>query len=239
MPASTSRSSSRPGFVPQMQHPGRAGIRRRAPQIGAIALASAPLLVLGVRAATGRLSANPIEDVTHATGEWTLRLLILTLAVTPLRRWLGWKWLAPLRRTLGLAAFGWACLHLLTWVVLDQFFDWRAMLEDVLERRFISAGMLAFLCLVPLAITSTRAWMKRLGPHWIRLHRLAYVAALLGVLHYVWLAKTDLLEPLVYATILGLLLGSRIARLPRPRPAAVAGPLHPPSSSSADVSETS
>jgi len=225
--------------VAQVQHPSRAGIRRRTPQIGAIALASAPLLVLVVRAATGRLSANPIEDVTHVTGEWTLRLLILTLAITPLRRWLGWGWLAPLRRTLGLAAFGWACLHLLTWVALDQFFDWRAMLEDVLERRFITVGMAAFLCLVPLAITSTRAWMKRLGPRWIRLHKLAYVAALFGVLHYVWLAKADLLAPLVYAAILGLLLGSRLARLPRPGPAAVAGQLHPPPPSPADVSETS
>lgn len=225
--------------MPQTQHPDRAGMRRRAPQIGAIALAAAPLLVLGARAATGRLSANPIEDVTHVTGEWTLRLLILTLAVTPLRRWLGWGWLSPLRRTLGLAAFGWACLHLLTWVALDQFFDWRAMLEDVFERRFITVGMAAFLCLVPLAITSTRAWMKRLGPRWIRLHRLAYVAGLLGVLHYVWGAKADLLAPLAYAAILGLLLGSRLARLRRPRPAAGAGPLQAPASSAADPSETS
>ena len=204
-------------------------LRRRSPQIAAVSLAAAPLLVLVVRAATGGLSANPIEDVTHVTGEWTLRLLLTTLAVTPLRRWLGWSWLAPLRRTLGLAAFAWACLHMLTWALLDQFFDWRAMLEDVLERRFISAGMAAFLCLVPLAVTSTRGWMRRLGTRWVRLHRLAYVAAVLGVLHFLWLVKADLQDPLAYAAVLAVLLGSRLLmRRRRDAPAvaqtAMAGP---------------
>jgi sulfoxide reductase heme-binding subunit YedZ len=202
--------------------------RRRAHAL-AIALAAAPLAAFGVRAATGGLSANPIEDLTHLSGDWTLRLLLLTLAVTPLRRWLRWAWLAPLRRTLGLAAFCWACLHLLTWVVLDQFFDWRAMLEDVLERRFISAGMAAFLCLLPLALTSTRASMRRLGARWVTLHRLAYAAAILGVTHYLWLVKADLVPPLTYAALLGLLLGSRLsarqrARRPSPTPMPPAGP---------------
>ena len=196
-------------------------VRRRAPQLLAIALAAAPLLALGVRAATGGLSANPIEDVTHVTGEWSLRLLLLTLAVTPARRWLGWAWLAPLRRTLGLATFCWACLHMLTWVVLDQFFAWQAMLEDVLERRFITVGMAAFLCLLPLALTSTRSWMRRLGQRWVSLHRLAYVAALLGVVHFLWLVKADLAAPLAYAGVLALLLASRLrakGRATRPDP---------------------
>lgn len=197
--------------------------RRRAPHLLAIALAAAPLLALGVRAAGGGLSANPIEDVTHVTGEWSLRLLLLTLAVTPARRWLGWAWRAPLRRTLGLATFCWACFHLLTWVVLDQFFAWQAMLEDVLERRFITAGMATFLCLLPLAVTSTRGWMRRLGRRWLSLHRLAYVAALLGVVHFLWLVKADLAAPLAHAGVLALLLGSRLrarerARRPDPRP---------------------
>ncbi len=185
-------------------------VRRRAPQLLAIALAAAPLLALGVRAVGGGLSANPIEDVTHVTGEWSLRLLLLTLAVTPLRRWLGWAWLAPLRRTLGLATFAWVCLHLLTWVLLDQFFDWQAMLEDVLERRFITAGMAGFLCLLPLALTSTRASMRRLGRRWVALHRLVYVAAGLGVIHFLWGVKADLAAPLAYAGVLAVLLGARL-----------------------------
>ncbi len=110
-----------------------------------------------------------------------MRLLLATLAVTPLRRLSGWSALAPLRRTLGLAAFSYVCLHLLTFVVLDQFFDWHAIVEDVLERRYISAGFAGFLCLLPLAITSTRGWQRRLGLRWVKLHRLVYVAASLGV----------------------------------------------------------
>ncbi len=135
--------------------------RRRALQAATLALVTAPLAAIGVRALTGDLGANPIEELTHATGEWSLRFLLLALAVTPLRRWLGWSWLAPLRRTLGLAAFAWVCLHLSVWTVLDQFFDWEAMLEDVLDRRYITVGFLGFLCLLPLAVTSTRSWMRR------------------------------------------------------------------------------
>ena len=133
----------------------------------------------------------------------------MTLAVTPLRRLSGWSTLAPLRRTLGLAAFGYVCLHLLTYVVLDQFFDWRAIVEDVLERRYITAGFAGFLCLLPLAITSTRSWQRRLGVRWVKLHRLVYVAAGLGVVHHLWLVKADLRAPLVHASVLALLLGSR------------------------------
>jgi sulfoxide reductase heme-binding subunit YedZ len=202
-----------------------------------ISLAALPAVVLAARAATSGLGANPIEEITHVSGEWSLRWLLLTLAVTPARRWLGWSWLAPLRRTAGLACFSWVCLHFLTWLVLDQALDGEAIVEDVLDRRFVTAGFAGFLCLLPLAITSTRGWMKRLGQRWVRLHRLAYVAAGLGVLHYVWLAKADLLAPLAYAAVLGVLLGSRLVRLRRPRRATAAGPFQ--ASSSADVSETS
>ncbi len=199
--------------------------RRRALQAATLALVTAPLAGIGVRALTGDLGANPIEELTHATGEWSLRFLLLALAVTPLRRWLGWSWLAPLRRTLGLAAFAWVCLHLSVWTVLDQFFDWEAMLEDVLDRRYITMGFLGFLCLLPLAVTSTRGWMRRLGPRWNVLHRLAYAAGVCGVVHYLWLAKADLAAPLAHAGVLAVLLGSRLlgrqralSRQPEPAP---------------------
>jgi sulfoxide reductase heme-binding subunit YedZ len=175
-----------------------------------IAAALAPLLRLGMGALTDGLGANPIEKVTHVTGTWTLRLLLASLSVTPARRLLGWRSLLPLRRTLGLLAFGYACLHLLTYVGLDQLFDWPLLLEDALERRYVSAGLAAFLCLVPMAATSTRAMMRRLGRRWKTLHRLGYLAALCGVVHYLWLVKADLRTPLVYAGILALLLGGRL-----------------------------
>jgi len=174
-----------------------------------IALAALPAGVLAARAALTGLGANPIEEITHVTGEWSLRWLLLALAVTPARRWLGWSWLAPLRRTAGLAAFTWVCLHFLTWLVLDQTLDLEAIAEDVLDRRFITVGFAGFLCLLPLAITSTRGWMKRLGRRWAVLHRLAYLAGVLGVVHYVWLVKADLLAPLIHGGILAALLASR------------------------------
>jgi sulfoxide reductase heme-binding subunit YedZ len=146
------------------------------------------------------------------TGEWTLRFLLLTLAVTPARRLLGWSQLARLRRTLGLTAFAYACLHLLTYLVLDHFFDWGAIAEDVLERRYVTAGFAAFLCLVPLAATSTDAMLRRLGRRWLALHRLVYLAAALGVIHFLWLVKADLREPLAYGALLAGLLGYRARR---------------------------
>jgi sulfoxide reductase heme-binding subunit YedZ len=134
---------------------------------------------------------------------------LLTLAITPARRLLGWSRLAPLRRTLGLTAFAYACLHLLTYLVLEHFFDWRSIAEDVLERRYVTAGFAAFLCLVPLAVTSTDAMVRRLGRRWNALHRLVYAAAALGVVHFLWQVKADLREPLVYAALLTGLLGQR------------------------------
>ena len=189
--------------------------RRQLLQAAVILAAATPLLALAWRGASAGLGANPIEEVTHTTGDWSLRLLLATLAVTPLRRLGGWPALAPLRRTLGLAAFGYVCLHLLTYVVLDQFFDWNAIVEDVLERRYITAGFAGFLCLLPLAITSTRSWQRRLGRRWVKLHRLVYVAAGLGVAHYLWLVKSDLRGPLVHAGVLALLLGGRWWLRPR------------------------
>ena len=184
--------------------------RRRTIQAIAIAAAALPAAVLAARAATQGLGANPIEELTHASGEAALRLLLLTLAITPARRYFGWAWAAPLRRTFGLAAFAYATLHFTTYFALDQFFDLAAISEDVLDRRYITAGFAGFLCMLPLAITSTRSWIKRLGPRWIRLHRLAYVAAILGVTHYLWSVKADLQAPLLYAALLAALLATRL-----------------------------
>lgn len=172
--------------------------------------------MLAVRAARGGLGANPIEAATHWTGLWALRLLLAALAVTPLRRLFGWHALVVHRRTLGLASFAYATAHLAIWAILDLGLDVRAILEDVGERPYVTVGLSAYLLLVPLAITSTRGWMRRLGRRWIRLHRLAYVAAGLAILHYGWLVKLDLRPPLAYATVLALLLAAR-GPLPRLR----------------------
>ena len=171
-----------------------------------------PVLLLGWRFYSDELGANPIEEITHATGEWALRLLLLTLCVTPLRKLLGWSWLAPQRRSLGLFAFFYATLHFLTYAVLDLGLEFQYLLEDVLERPYITVGFSAFLLLVPLAITSTKAQIKRLGRRWLQLHRVVYLAAALGVLHFFWLVKADLREPLVYAAIVAGLLGWRASQ---------------------------
>ena len=184
--------------------------RNRALQCFAIAVGLLPAAALIVSALTDDLGANPVERVTHVTGDWALRFLLLSLSITPLRRLFGWHWVVSLRRTLGLTAFGYACCHFFTFLALDHFFDWRSIVEDVLERRYVTAGFAAFLCLVPLAATSTRAMMRRLGRRWAALHRLAYLAAALGAIHFLWLVKSDLREPLLYAAALALLLGLRI-----------------------------
>ena len=185
-----------------------------------IALAASPAVGLGVMALRGTLGANPVETLEHTTGVWTLRLLLGTLAVTPARRAFGWAWLAPYRRTLGLLAFSYCCLHLSIYTLVDLWGAWDTLVEDVLERPYITAGFTGFLLLLPLAITSTRAWMRRLGRRWIVLHRLVYAAAVAGSLHYLWLVKADLLAPLIYMGILAVLLGARI--WPRHRRIAVA-----------------
>ena len=175
------------------------------------ALALLPFTLLVVRAFAGALGSNPVEAITHETGIWALRLLFITLAVTPLRRLTGAAWIVRYRRMLGLFAFFYAALHLLTYAVLDASLDPSYVLEDLSERRYILVGFAAFLLLVPLAATSTNGMIRRLGPlRWRRLHRLVYLAAPLAALHFFWLAKAALLEPLIYASLLALLLFLRL-----------------------------
>jgi sulfoxide reductase heme-binding subunit YedZ len=172
-----------------------------------------PLATMSIQAAQGTLGANPIAEVLNRFGLLALTFLILALAMTPLRVLLGWKWPARVRRMLGLIAFLYAALHLTTYVAVDQGLDFRAVLTDVLKRRFIFVGFTAFLLLVPLAITSTDSMVRRLGfRSWQRLHRLAYVATILGVIHFVWRVKKDVTEPAIYGAVLALLLGFRLAR---------------------------
>ena len=157
------------------------------------------------------LGANPIEFVIHSLGTWTLVLLLVTLAITPLRRLTGINTLIRVRRMLGLFAFFYACLHFLAYVGLDQFFDLRQILADIVKRPYITVGFTSFVLLIPLAATSTNGMQRRLGGRrWQRLHRLVYVIAAGGVLHYLWLVKKDITEPVVYALVLILLLGLRL-----------------------------
>ena len=159
----------------------------------------------------GTLGVNPVEKITHIEGRWTLVFLITTLAVTPVRRLTGWNRVIQVRRLLGLFAFFHACLHFLSYAGLDYFFALGLILDDVLERRYITVGFAALVLLVPLAVTSTRGWIRRLGKRWQRLHRLAYVAAGLGVLHYYWKVRADTFWPLVAAVTLAGLFAIRLA----------------------------
>lgn len=166
-----------------------------------------PLGFLITRAVEGRLTANPIEFITHTTGDWTLRFLIITLAVTPLRRIPGLNPLIRFRRMFGLFAFFYAFLHFSTWIGLDKFFDWTEMMKDVEKRRFITVGFTGFVLLIPLAVTSTAGWIRRLGGRrWQILHRAIYLSAVAGVIHYYWLVKSDVRKPLEYAFFVGALL---------------------------------
>lgn len=156
------------------------------------------------------LGANPIEELLHELGRWGLKFLLLTLAITPLRRWTGWNWLIGFRRMLGLFAFFYVVLHFVVYAFLDQSLDMSAIIEDVLERPYITLGMAGLLMLIPLAATSTRAMMRRLGKRWQKLHRLVYVIAIVAVWHFYWQVKLDTLEPAFYALILAGLLGVRV-----------------------------
>ena len=158
----------------------------------------------------GELGANPIEAVIHTTGDWTLRLLLISLSITPLKIITGNAYWIRFRRMLGLFAFFYATLHLCSYVVLDQFFDWSEIIRDIIKRPYITVGFLAWVLMIPLAITSTRKMMSRLGSRWKRLHKLVYWIAALGVLHFLWLVKADLREPLLYAGILAALLLVRL-----------------------------
>jgi methionine sulfoxide reductase heme-binding subunit len=167
--------------------------------------------MLVLRAVQGNLTANPIEFITHTTGDWTLRFLVITLAITPLRRILRLPQLIRFRRMLGLFAFFYACLHFSTWVGLDKFFDWTEMWRDVQKRRFITLGFTGFVLMIPLAITSTAGWIRRLGgKRWQILHRAIYFSAIAGVIHYYWLVKSDVRKPLEYALMVGVLLAWRL-----------------------------
>ncbi len=159
------------------------------------------------------LGANPIEKITRTTGYWTLTFLMITLTATPLRTLSGWNWPVRWRRMLGLFAFFYACLHFLTYLVLDQFFDWPAIVKDIAKRPYITVGFPAFVMLIPLAVTSTSNMVRRLGgKRWKMLHRLVYVIAIAGVVHFWWLVKKDITEPLQFAAVLTLLLGFRFIR---------------------------
>jgi methionine sulfoxide reductase heme-binding subunit len=179
-----------------------------------------PFLWLVFRTVTGRLSVNPIEDITLTTGIWTLRLLLITLAITPLRRITGWNRLIQYRRMLGLFAFFYAVLHLATYVVdvvaVEGSVTFAPVMKDVLKRPFITAGMVAFVSMIPLAITSTKGWIRRLGRRWQALHRIIYVSALAAVIHFIWKVKVVIGEPVYYAVILAVLLGFRVVWALRP-----------------------
>ncbi len=183
-----------------------------------------PLARLGWKAYTSALGANPVEVITHSTGDWTLIFLLVTLSITPLRKLTQQPWLIRYRRMFGLFAFFYVFLHFLTYIWLDKFFDFHEMLVDIAKRKFITVGFTGFVLLIPLAITSTAGWIRRLGgKRWQALHRLIYAAALAGVIHYYWLVKADKRKPLEYAAVLTVLLGFRITvwiipKLHRSRP---------------------
>ncbi len=175
------------------------------------ALMATPLLWLVVQALTTGLGANPIEAINRHLGDWALRILLVTLAATPLKIMFGLTWPVRMRRMLGLWAFTYVALHVTNYVAIDQFFAWDDIWRDILKRKFITAGMVAFLIISALAVTSWNGAIKRMGTKaWKRLHKLVYWAAVLGCLHYIWMVKADLREPLIHLGILGVLLAVRV-----------------------------
>ena len=180
------------------------------PIVFLLCLAPAALVVGDALGVTGQLSANPIEDIQDRFGNWAIRFIMITLAVTPLRRISGWNWLSRFRRPLGLFAFFYALMHFLTWLVLDQGLLLSAILEDLTERPFITIGFAALLLLIAMAATSTAGMRRRLGRRWDKLHYSAYAVGILGVWHYWWQVKKDTSDAWIYAVILAVLLGLRI-----------------------------
>ncbi len=198
-----------------MRETGSAAPRRRARRtsLGKAAVFVACLIPLGYIAwkfSAGKLGANPIRELEIETGLWTLRFLAITLAVTPVRKALGWNWLVKYRRMLGLFTFFYATVHLSMWTGVDWFFAWRDMGAEIVKHKYILIGMLTWLTLAPLALTSTAGWVRRLGKRWAMLHRLVYVAAVTGTVHYLWAVKKDTFFPLVYLAVFALLLGVRV-----------------------------
>jgi len=169
-----------------------------------------PLLGLAIGFYRDELGADPIEKITHETGDWGLRFLLLTLSVTPLRKFSGWNWLAPHRRSLGLVCFSYACLHFATYLVFDLGFDFAFLGEDILERPYITVGFSTFTILSALALTSNKRAIRKLKKRWVTLHRLIYLAGVGAGVHFLWLVKADLREPLIYAFILAALLATRV-----------------------------
>ena len=195
-------------------------------KVAVFLLCLSPLAYLGWRGYQGRLTANPVEFVQHFTGDWTLRFLLITLSITPLRKLLNLPDLIRFRRMLGLFAFFYVCLHFLTYIGPDQLFSLSGMWKDVAKRPFITVGFTGFVLLIPLALTSTKGWIRRLGgKRWQALHRLIYISAFCGVVHYYWLVKSDHRLPLLYGAILAVLLLYRLAvSFLKPRPAVAVAP---------------
>jgi sulfoxide reductase heme-binding subunit YedZ len=183
----------------------------RALKVPVFLLCLGPAFVLTWKGFHASLGANPIDVITRTTGRWTLTFLLITLSVTPVRKLSGLTWLIRYRRMLGLFAFFYGSLHLMTYVWLDKFFDVHEMLHDIAKRRFITAGMTAWFLMLPLALTSTTGWIRRIGgKRWQRLHRLIYFSAAAGVVHFIWLVKADLRRPLMYGAVLAILLAYRL-----------------------------
>jgi sulfoxide reductase heme-binding subunit YedZ len=178
-----------------------------------LCLAPVTLLLLSAFQVGGfELGPNPVEELLHTLGKWGLKFLLITLAITPLRKWTGLNWLIQFRRLMGLFAFFYILLHFLVYFVLDQSLDMTAVIEDIVKRPYITLGMTGLVLMIPLAITSTRGMMKRLGKRWKKLHRLVYVIGVLGVWHFFWQVKLDTLEAGIYAIILAVLLLSRMQK---------------------------
>ncbi len=177
----------------------------------AFVLCLVPIAWLVTRALTGRLGINPVEDIELTTGIWSLRFLVFTLMVTPIRRLTGWNRIIQYRRMLGLFAFFYTSLHFLTYISLDQFFAVGFIIKDVIKRPFITMGFTAFVLMIPLALTSTKGWIRRLGRRWQILHRLIYISAVCAAIHYLWKVKVMIGSPVYYAIAIGLLLAFRIA----------------------------
>ncbi len=205
------RSSPKPARVKLFRD--RAALLK--PAVFAICLA--PLAWLVWDALHDALGTDPVAQLEHRSGDWALRLLLVTLAITPLRRFMGWTDLVRFRRMLGLFAYFYACVHLTIYVVIDLGGYWSQLFADIVKRPYITVGFTAWLLLIPLAVTSTRGMMRRLGRHWKRLHRLVYVIALLAILHFLWLVKADHREPLLYIAIFAGLMAMRL-RAARRRP---------------------
>jgi methionine sulfoxide reductase heme-binding subunit len=214
MPAWTSEKTSekppgtKPGKTPRKPRRKRA---IRAAKLGVALLGSLPAARIGWLLAEGQLGANPVAEALNRLGFWALTLLLASLAPTPIKILTGWTWPIALRKMLGLLAFGYACLHFAVYVGVDQFFDFGEIVADIVKRKFITVGFAALVLLVPLAATSTSGMVKRLGARrWNKLHRLVYLAAALGVVHFVWRVKADLFQPLVMAAVLTALMAVRL-----------------------------